>query len=155
MLRMSQGAEMNSAEAKKLSILFMCVANSARSQLAEGLARKMFPDAVIQSAGSHPGKLNPFAVTVMKEIGLDISKHYSKSVDELSPRFLVELNYVITLCAEEVCPVLVSKAKKLHWPHPDPVTKEPLLDAEALKRFREARDSISKKLEAFKSEVEK
>lgn len=137
-----------------MKILFMCVANSARSQLAEGLARKLFPEAEIQSAGSHPGKLNPFAVEVMKEVGIDISKHYSKSVDDLSPRFLVDLNYVITLCAEEVCPILVSKAKKLHWPFPDPATKEPVPETEAVKRFREARDAISKKLESFKSEGE-
>lgn len=133
-----------------MKILFMCVANSARSQLAEGLARAAFPDAEIESAGSHPGKLNPYAVAIMNEVGLDISKHYSKSVDNLSPEFVADLDYVITLCAEEVCPVLLSKAKKLHWPLPDPATKEPLPEAEALKRFREARDAISKRLEAFK-----
>lgn len=136
-----------------MKILFMCVANSARSQIAEGLARKMFPEAEIQSAGSHPGKLNPYAATVMKEIGIDISKHYSKSADELSPGFLATLDYVITLCAEEVCPVLVSKAKKLHWPHPDPATKEALPESEALQRFRDARDAISKKLGEFKREI--
>lgn len=107
-----------------MNILFMCVANSARSQLAEGLARQIFPDAQVQSAGSHPGKLNSFAVLVMKEIGLDISAQYSKSVDALSDKFLTELDYVITLCAEEVCPVIISKAKKLHWPLPDPASKE-------------------------------
>lgn len=135
-----------------MKILFMCVANSARSQLAEGLARAVFPDAEIESAGSHPGKLNPYAVTVMKEIGIDISRHYSKSVDDLSPKFLVGLDYVITLCAEEVCPMLISKARKLHWPHPDPATKEPIVEAEALRRFREARDAILRKLEAFKGQ---
>ena len=136
-----------------MKILFMCVANSARSQLAEGLARSLFPDAEIQSAGSHPGKLNPFAVAVMKERGIDISRHFSKSIDDLSPQFLVTLDYVITLCAEEVCPVLVSKAKKLHWPFPDPATKEPLPEAETLKRFRDARDSISEKLKSFAKEI--
>jgi len=133
----------------------MCVANSARSQLAEGLAHHVFPDAEIQSAGSHPGRLNPYAVTAMKEIGIDISKHYSKSVDDLSPGFLATLDYIITLCAEEVCPVLLTKAKKLHWPLPDPATKEQVSDAEALKRFRAARDSISEKLKQFKEEVGK
>jgi arsenate reductase len=132
-----------------MKILFMCVANSARSQLAEGLAREFFPNAEIQSAGSHPGRLNPHAVTVMKEIGIDISRHYSKSADELSPGFLVDLDYVITLCAEEVCPVLVSKAKKLHWPFPDPASKEPLPEEELVRRFRGARDSISEKLKGF------
>ncbi len=136
-----------------MKILFMCVANSARSQLAEGIARRMFPEAEIESAGSHPGKLNPFAVTVMNEIGIDISKQYSKSMDDLSPRFIIGLDYVITLCAEEVCPVMVSKAKKLHWPRPDPATKEPLPEAVALQRFRETRDAIAERLRDFKREI--
>ncbi len=136
-----------------MKILFMCVANSARSQLAEGLARQLFPDAEIQSAGSHPGRLNTYAVAVMKEIGIDISKHYSKSLDDLSPRFIVGLDYVITLCAEEVCPTMVSKAKKLHWPLPDPATKEIIPEPESLSRFRDARDRILEKLEQFKREI--
>ncbi|MGE0632979.1 MAG: arsenate reductase ArsC [Pseudobdellovibrionaceae bacterium] len=137
-----------------MNVLFMCVANSARSQLAEGLARKEFPNAQIMSAGSHPGKLNPFAVKVMSEIGLDISKHFSKSVDDLSPEFLANLDYVITLCAEEVCPtVLVKDAKKLHWPFPDPASKDPLSEEEFLERFRVARDNIQKKIRAFKTEI--
>ncbi len=136
-----------------MKLLFMCVANSARSQLAEGLARNLFLNAEVESAGSHPGRLNPNAVMVMKEIGLDISKHHSKSIDDLSSRFIVGLDYVITLCAEEVCPMMVSKAKKLHWPHPDPATKEPLPEAEALQRFRTARDAIQARLLEFKREI--
>ncbi len=137
-----------------MNILFMCVANSARSQLAEGLARHIFPEAKIMSAGSLPGKLNPFAVSVMNEIGLDISKHYSKSIDNLPPGFVVEIDYIITLCAEEVCPVMTSqRAKKLHWPLPDPATKGPMSETVGLNRFREARDSIKKRLEAFKQEL--
>lgn len=136
-----------------MKILFMCVANSARSQLAEGLARQVFPDAEIQSAGSQPGKLNPFAVQAMKEIGLDISKQFSKSIDDLSPAFLEELNYVITLCAEEVCPVLPSRtAKKLHWPFPDPASQDPLPEEVMLRRFREARDGIKARLLELKKE---
>lgn len=132
-----------------MNILFMCVANSARSQMAEGLARQMFPRAKIESAGSQPGKLNPFAVAVMNEIGIDISKHFSKSVDGLSPEFLENLTYVITLCAEEVCPVIISKAKKLHWPFQDPVSKSPINDNESLERFRMARDAIRARLIEF------
>ncbi len=138
---------------KTMKILFMCVANSARSQLAEGLARKLFPDAEIQSAGSQPGKLNPYAVAVMNELGIDISSHYSKSLDDLSTEFIQNLDYVITLCAEEVCPTLVSKAKKIHWPHPDPASKTELPESEALQRFRVARDAIQQKLKTFKSEL--
>ena len=139
-----------------MNILFMCVANSARSQIAEGLAKNLFPDAEIRSAGSHPGKLNPFAVTSMKEIGIDISQHYSKSIDDLPPKFIVTINYIITLCAEEVCPTMVAPgAKKLHWPFPDPATKEILPEAESLRRFREARVSIEARLKAFKAEIGK
>lgn len=134
----------------------MCVANSARSQLAEGLAKDVFgTSAEIQSAGSQPSKLNPLAVEVMKEVRIDLAKHYSKSTDDLSPRFLVDLDYVITLCAEEVCPVLVSKAKKLHWPMPDPAGHDELSHEERLKLFRTTRDAIKLKLVAFKHELKK
>ena len=136
-----------------MKILFMCVANSARSQLAEGLARHEFPTAEIESAGSAPGVLNPHAVAVMKEVGIDISKHYSKSVDDLDQKFIATLDYVITLCAEEVCPVLLSRAVKLHWPHPDPATRDPLPEAEVLDRFRIARDAILVKIKQFKNEI--
>lgn len=137
-----------------MNILFMCVANSARSQLAEGLARKVFPSAHIESAGSQPAKLNPYAVTVMKELGIDISNHYSKSVDDLPPPFIRDLSYVITLCAEEVCPTMISQAKKLHWPHPDPASKEILPDELMLQRFRQARDRIHERLREFKKEID-
>jgi len=136
-----------------MNILFMCVANSARSQLAEGLARELFgPRAAVESAGSHPGRLNPFAVQVMKEIGVDISRHWSKSVDDLSPSFIVKLDYLITLCAEEVCPMMISKATKLHWPLKDPAGGEGT-DEEKLQRFRDTRDQIRNRLLSFKSEI--
>lgn len=129
----------------------MCVANSARSQLAEGLAKSIFPDFEIMSAGSNPGRLNPFAISAMKEINLNLDGHHSKSVDDLPKFFVDNLDYVITLCAEEVCPMIIApKAKRLHWPFPDPATKEPIADIEALRRFREARDAIAKKLGEFK-----
>lgn len=134
-----------------MKILFMCVANSARSQLAEGLARAILPDAEIRSAGSRPGKLNPYAVRVMREKGIDISAHHSKSVEDLPPEFVAGLDYVITLCAEEVCPILVSGAKKLHWPLPDPAAQGIAEEEEALRRFRVARDAISEMLDRFVS----
>jgi arsenate reductase len=130
----------------------MCVANSARSQLAEGLARKIFPNATVESAGSQPGKLNPFAVRVMNEIGIDIGRHFSKSIDELPSDFLKNLDFVVTLCAEEVCPTLMTRAKRLHWPLKDPATRDPLPDEEALERFRTARDQIQEKLLQFRKE---
>ena len=137
-----------------MKILFMCVANSARSQLAEGLAKKMLPEAEVRSAGSDPSRLNPLAVEALKEEGVDISQHLSKSIDDLPPKFIVELDYIITLCAEEVCPTMVSqRAKKLHWPFPDPASREPLPKDAALRRFQEARDAIKQRLESFIKEV--
>ncbi len=137
-----------------MKVLFMCVANSARSQMAEALAKNIFLNLVeIQSAGSQPSKVNPLAIEAMEEIGIDLSGHYSKSTDDLSPRFLVDLDYVITLCAEEVCPVLISKAKKLHWPMPDPAGHDELSHEEKLHFFRITRDAIKEKLVGFKHEL--
>lgn len=139
-----------------MNILFMCVANSARSQMAEGLAKKIFGDKVwIESAGSEPKSVNPFAIEVMKEIGIDISKHYPKNYDQISPKFTVGLDYIITLCAEEVCPMMVAqKAKKLHWGFTDPATPKASRE-EQLKIFREIRDGIKVKIEQFALELEK
>ena len=139
-----------------MKILFMCVANSARSQLAHGLAKDIFKDtAEVESAGSRPSKVNPLAIQSMKEIGIDISSHYSKSVEDLSSDFLNGLDYVITLCAEEVCPMIISKAKKIHWPMPDPAGHDELSGEEKLKLFRVTREAIKAKLIAFKNEVVK
>lgn len=130
-----------------MKILFMCVANSARSQLAEGLAKSIFGSkAQIESAGSQPFTVNPLAIEALGEIGIDISKRQSKSVDDLPKDFVANLDYVITLCAEEVCPVVILKAKKLHWPHPDPA-------GGGLDGFRKTRDQIREKLLAFKQEL--
>ena len=133
-----------------MKILFLCVANSARSQLAEGLAKQILgPDVEVRSAGSVPsGKVNPHAISVLKEIGIDISKNFSKSIDELSPRFIVSLDYVITLCAEEVCPTMVSRAKKLHWGLPDPAAVTGS-DESVLSAFRSTRDAIRERLTEF------
>ena len=127
------------------SVLFLCVANSARSQMAEGLARKRFGDRVrVQSAGSRPSTVNPYAVEVMREVGVDLSAHTSKSVDGIDP---ASVDTVITLCAEEVCPVFLGQATRLHWPLPDPASTEPLPREELLARFRAARDELDRRLE--------
>jgi arsenate reductase len=133
-----------------MKILFLCVANSARSQIAEGLAKTIFGNsAEIASAGSEPsGKVNPFAVQVMSEIGIDISSHYSKSWEQLPPGFFIDLNYVVTLCAEEICPHIAAaevKAEKLHWGLPDPASAGKT-DAERLDAFRKTRDEIAIRL---------
>lgn len=133
------------------SVLFLCVANSARSQMAEGLARTIFGDAVrVQSAGSQPSRVNPFAIRALQELNIDITSQTSKSVDTIDP---ASVDLVITLCAEEVCPVFLSKAKRLHWPLQDPDRKnEVLSDAERLAHFRTARDEIRKRLLALQAD---
>ena len=131
------------AESKK-GILFLCVANSARSQMAEGLARAIAPeDFEIYSAGSEPSRLNPFAVDVMRELGIDISSHHSKSVDEVPAG---RIGTAITLCAEEVCPVFPGDVKRLSWPFEDPAAVKGS-DEEIRARFREIRDQIHAKVQ--------
>jgi arsenate reductase len=127
-------------------ILFLCVANSARSQMAEGLARHLCSDRIdVVSAGSQPSKVNPHAIEAMAEIGIDISRYRSKSVDELDPSG-VEL--VVTLCAEEVCPVFPGRVRRLHWPIPDPASTDPSQTPEETRaRFRSARDALKARIE--------
>lgn len=134
-----------------MKILFLCVANSARSQLAEGIAKNLFADmAEIESAGSEPsGKVQPWAIETLKEDGIDISRHTSKAITDLPQSFLNDLNYVITLCAEEVCPVFLSRAERLHWPIQDPANQPEDKKPEA---FRAAREEIRKRLTAFAKE---
>ena len=105
-----------------MNILFLCVGNSARSQIAEGLAREMFPNSFdIRSAGSSPAeKIHKDAISVMADIGIDISNGKPKSIDSIDKEFMSDLNYVITLCAEEVCPVIQDATKAFHWPNEDP-----------------------------------
>lgn len=132
-----------------MKILFMCVANSARSQLAEGIAKQVFGNkAEVRSAGSRPAQVNPFAIRALEEVGAQTNSLSSKSCDDLPPEFLASLDYVITLCAEEVCPVLISKAKKLHWPLPDPAGRLGT-EAEQLDFFRQTRDKIKSLVEDF------
>jgi arsenate reductase len=131
------------------SILFLCVANSARSQMAEGLARKLFPGIRIQSAGSRPSRVNPYAIEVLAEVGIEASTHTSKSVQDIDP---ATVDLVITLCAEEVCPLFLGQAEQLHWPIPDPASDDPALSPDAMRaRFRAGRDEIQRRLEALKA----
>ena len=129
------------------SILFLCVANSARSQLAEGLAKKLFPGLLVLSAGSHPTKVNPYAIEVLEEVGVNARYYFSKHVDDIDAK---AVGVVITLCAEEVCPIFSGNVDRLHWPLPDPASDDPTLGREAmLERFRTTRDEIQRRLEVF------
>ena len=136
------------------SILFLCVANSARSQMAEGLGRMIFGERVsVQSAGSEPSRVNPYAVEVMREIGVDLGPHHSKSVQTIDP---ATVSTVITLCAEEVCPVFLGSARRLHWPIADPASHDPSIEREEmLRRFRVARDTLRRMIEDFAREAER
>ena len=139
---------------KRDTILFLCVANSARSQMAEALARSLAPAGLrILSAGSAPTQVNPFAIRVLAEIGLSAEGHASKSVGEIP---LERVHTVVTLCADEVCPVLpddgTGTARRLHWPHTDPAPAEdapPASEEATLTAFRRVRDRIRERLVAF------
>jgi arsenate reductase len=121
--------------------------------MAEGLARKFFGDRLwVQSAGSRPSRVNPYAIEVMREIGVDLTTHVSKSVESIDPS---TVDTVVTLCAEEVCPVLLGKARRLHWPIDDPASDDPSLSRDAmLARFRAARDRIQGHIEALAARLE-
>jgi arsenate reductase (thioredoxin) len=124
-----------------MRILFLCVANSARSQMAEGLARAILPAEVeVASAGSEPGRLNPLAVEALSEVGIDISGHSSKPIGDVSPE---TADLIVTLCAEEVCPFVPGPVKRLHWPITDPSA------AGDLAAFQAARDQIKGRIEVL------
>jgi phosphate transport system protein len=120
-------------------VLFLCVRNSSRSQMAEGFARQALAKTLkVFSAGSQPGTLNPIAVRVMREVGIDISAQRSKGLSEAP---LNEVDLVITLCADEVCPTLPSGVRHEAWPIPDPAAAEGS-EAQVEEAFRRTRDQI-------------
>ncbi len=130
------------------SVVFLCVANSARSQMAEGLARASAPEGwQVYSAGSRPTRLNPLAATVLADVTIDASAQHSKGMDDIP---LADADWVITLCAEEECPVAFTRGKQLHWPLPDPAAAAP---DEAEARFREIRDQIKERIDRFWTQV--
>jgi len=129
-------------------IMFLCTANSCRSQMAEGLARESGKDLIQPfSAGLFPSRVHPRAIEVMKEIGIDISNQKSKAIDE---KILKQMDIIITLCghAEAMCPMTPPAIKKIHWPIEDPVgttgTEEDIINA-----FRKARDEIKIKIQGL------
>jgi len=130
-------------ERRPKHILFLCVQNSARSQMAEGIARHFAPAGVIiSSAGSSPALVRPQAIEVLREIGIDISSHSSKGVTDLDTS---TVDAVITLCAEEVCPVFARPVAKFHWGLPDPAKAE----GDKLAAFREVRDELVTRIKAL------
>ncbi len=137
---------------KKLKVMFLCTGNSCRSQMAEGFARELGKGIIESySAGLSPAGVNPNAVRVMKEIGIDISNQKSKAIDE---HFLKQMDIIITLCghAEAMCPMTPPEIKRIHWPIEDPVsaieTEEDIMDA-----FKKARDEIKTKIQSLVKEL--
>ncbi len=132
----------------KPKILVVCTGNSARSQMAEGLFRDRLGDRYeIQSAGTRPTHVRPEAIVVMREIGIDISRNRSKSIDEFQGQ---EFRFVITVCdnARESCPVFPGKAEQIHWSFEDPAAVQGS-EEERQAAFRRVRDQIADRIRMF------
>ena len=131
-------------------VLILCTGNSARSQMAEGLLREIAGDRFeVFSAGTRPAGLNPNAVTAMAEIGIDISRHRSKSVDEFDNQ---QFDQVITVCdsAKESCPIFLGASNRIHHSFEDPAAAPA---HQQLPLFRKVRDEISSWLQDFVQEM--
>ncbi|MFN3323880.1 MAG: arsenate reductase ArsC [Bryobacteraceae bacterium] len=130
------------------TVLILCTGNSARSQMAEGIFRQLGGDRFeVFSAGTRPTAVRPEAIAAMREVGIDLSGHWSKSVDEFAGR---EFDYIITVCdnARESCPVFPGNGERLHWPFEDPAAVEGSED-ERLAAFRKVRNQIEARIRAF------
>ena len=132
----------------KKRVLVLCTGNSARSQMGEGLFRAEGGATLdVFSAGTKPGSVRPEAITVMKEIGIDISGHRSKSVDEFAGQ---SFDYVVTVCdnARDNCPVFPAGTERIRWSFEDPAAVEGS-EGERLSAFRRIRDQIRERVKAF------
>ena len=130
---------------KKKRVLIICTGNSARSQMAEGLLRHLAGDRFeVFSAGTFATFVRPQAIEVMEEIGIDISRHRSKSVDEFLDQYF---DYVITVCdnADQRCPIFPGVARRLHWSFEDPSSLSGT-EEEKLRHTRKIRDEIRSKI---------
>ena len=136
------------AKAMKQHVLILCTGNSARSQMAEGLLRNLAEDRFeVVSAGTRPGTVRPEAIQVMKEIGIDISGHRSKSVEEFAGR---EFDYVLTVCdhARDACPVFPGVSRRVHWSFEDPAAVDGSEETR-LAAFRRIRNQIRDRFQEF------
>ena len=132
-------------------LLFLCVANSARSQMAEGLARALAPPGIeLWSAGSRPTRVRPEAIAALAEIGIDLGRQASKGLTAIPAE---RVDAVITLCAEEVCPAWLGHARRLHWGLPDPAAVDGD-EATRLAAFRATRDELRRRLIALLAPAE-
>ena len=134
----------------KKCVLILCTGNSGRSQMAEGLIRHLAgADCEVRSAGTHPSTVNPLAIEAMREIGLDISGHRSKSVSEFAKQ---NFDTVITVCdlAAQFCPVFPGARRRIHWSLPDPAATSGAHEKK-LAAFRAVRDDLVHRLRKFLS----
>jgi len=132
--------------------MFLCTANSCRSQMAEGFAKEFGKGLIeVYSAGLMAPGVQKRAIAVMKEVGIDISKQRSKVIDE---NLLKKMDYIVTLCgyAEDLCPRVPPEIKRFHWPIKDPVGTIGT-EQEIMNEFRRARDKIKKKVQALIKEM--
>ncbi len=137
-----------------LKVMFLCTGNSCRSQMAEGFAKE-YGKGLIEpySAGLHASHVNPIAIEVMREKGIDISHQNSKNIDS---NLLKSMDVVVTLCshAESSCPVILPPQKRLHWPIDDPALATGSAE-EIITAFQKARDEIEKRIKEFIEAIQK
>jgi arsenate reductase len=134
----------------KKRVLFLCTHNSARSQMAEGLLRKIAGDQFeVFSAGTEKTRVHPLAIEAMRESGIDISSHRSKTLDEFEGQ---QFDYVITVCdrANESCPIFPGSTERIHWSFDDPSAATGT-DEQRLRAFRQIRDAIQDRLRMFQT----
>jgi arsenate reductase len=139
------------------SVLFVCVHNSARSQMAEAYLKKLGGESFrVESAGLEPGTLNPHVVRALQEDGIDISSKKTQGVFDLFKAGRT-FRYVVTVCSKEAadrCPIFPGRAERLHWPFPDPATFTGS-DEEIMAKVREVRDAIKERVRLFIRETMK
>ena len=137
---------------KKMNVLFLCTGNSCRSQMAEGWLRKLAGERFeVYSAGLEPHGINPYTITVMEELGIDMNDHSSDHLDKYKGE--IDFDFLITVCgnADERCPYFPGMGTRLHWPFEDPAAFVGPED-ETLAAFRTVRDQIKEKIQAWLEE---
>ena len=138
--------------AEKISVLFVCTHNSARSQMAEGLLRHLGGERfAVYSAGTKATRVNPYAIKAMAEVGIDLSNHTSDQIDQYKHQ---RFDYVITVCdsARETCPYFPAAKHQLHWSFEDPAAATGS-EQQILQTFRRIRDQIEARIQEFLSRI--
>lgn len=142
------------SEDSKTKVIFLCTGNACRSQIAEAWLRELGGESFeVNSAGLEPHGVNPYTITVMEELGFDMSAHRSKHLDEFIRE--AEFDYLITVCgnADERCPFFPGMGLRLHWPFEDPAAFEGP-EPEKLAVFRKVRDQIKDKIQSWLDDID-